>query len=103
MRREGFEILLSHAAQRGRVALARALAGSATDLEIFQSVGIAFQAQGAVAILALDVAIPQAGIFQHATVGVDGTRVLQAMSCTEIEYRPQGRSSRQRSSPAISP
>src|SRR5882672_2074975 len=100
MRREGFEILLAHAAERGGIALARALAGHAGDLEIFQALDIAFQAQRAITIPGLDVVVPQACIFQHVAVGIDGARVLQVMNRTGIEYRSHGRSSLYRSSPA---
>ena len=98
MRLESFQILLAHAAQGGGIALARALAGQPADLEIFQSLGIALHAQRAVAVLGLDVVIPQAGVFQHVAVGVDGALVLEMMNRTGIEYR-----SHYRSSPASRP
>ena len=98
MRLESFQILLAHAAQGGGIALARALAGQAADLEIFQPVGVALHAQRAVAVLGLDVMIPQAGVFQHMAVGIDGALVLQVMNRAGIEYR-----SHYRSSPAIRP
>jgi len=93
MRREGLEILLAHAAERGRIAAARALARPAADLEIFQPVFVALQAQRAVAILGLDVMVPQAGILEHMAVGIDGAAVLQVMDATGIEYGPHQRSS----------
>src|SRR5216683_2922257 len=104
MRLEGFQILLAHAAQRGGIALARALAGQPADLEIFQPLGVALHAQRPVAVFGLDVMVPQAGVFQHMAVGVDGAPILQMMNMLEmmnrtgIEYR-----SHYRSSPAIRP
>jgi hypothetical protein len=52
MRLEGVEVLLAHAAERGGIALARALAGYAADLEIFQAVSVALHAQRAISVLA---------------------------------------------------
>ena len=49
VRSEGVEVLLAHAAERRRIALAGALAGHAADLEILQPVGVAPDAQRAVA------------------------------------------------------
>ena len=98
MRLESFQVLLAHAAQGGGIALARALAGQSADLEIFQPLGVALHAQRAVAVLGLDVVIPQAGVFQHMAVGVDGALVLEMMNRTGIEYR-----SHYRSSPASRP
>ena len=54
--------------------------------------------QRAVAMLGLDVAVPQAGVFEHVAVGIDGAAMLQVMNRTGIEYR-----SHYRSSPAIRP
>ena len=98
MRLEGFEILLAHPSQGSGIALAGALAGLAGDLEIFQAIGIALEAKRAIAILGFDVAVPQAGVFEHVAVGVDGALMLQVMNRTGIEYR-----SHYRSSPAIRP
>jgi hypothetical protein len=42
--------------------------------------------------------LPQAGILEHMTVGIDGAAMLQAMDVPWIEHGPH-----QRSSPAIRP
>jgi len=70
----------------------------AADLEIFQTVSVALHAQRAISVLGLDVAVPQARIFQRMAVGIDGALMLEAMNRTGIEYR-----SHYRSSPASSP
>jgi len=70
----------------------------------FQAVGVALHAQRAVTIFGFDVAVPQARVFQHMAVGIDGAPILQMMNMLEmmnrtgIEYR-----SHYRSSPAIRP
>jgi len=98
MRREGLEVLLSHAAERGRIAAPRALARPPTDLEILQPVLVALHPERAIAMPGLDVMLPQAGVLEHMAVGIDGAAVLQAMDATRIEHGPH-----QRSSPAIRP
>ncbi len=98
MGREGLEVLLSHAAKRGRITAARALARHAADLEILQAVLVALDAKRAVAVLGLDVVVPQRGVLEQVPVGIDGAAMFQTVNRTGIEHGPH-----QRSSPSIRP
>jgi hypothetical protein len=69
----GAQVGIAHRAERRRKAAAAQLRTLAADLELFEAVLVAHDAEGAIAVLRIDVGLPQIRRFEDVTIRVDGT------------------------------
>src|SRR5689334_17072296 len=84
---------LAHAAEGSREAAPRPFGGFATDLQVFEAVGIAANAHSQVATRRIDVALPKVGGLENVTVGIDRAGVSKRTRrlLHRREAKPEGR------------
>src|SRR5208282_4946176 len=73
----------THRGESAKPAAAEDLRRSSRDLEVLESLGVDANPDRAVFVLRLDVAVPEAGVLQDVSVGIDGAGELQFLDSFE--------------------
>ena len=80
------DVGVAHRAERRREAPRAHLRPLPADLELLEPVLVEHDAQGAVAELGIDVALPQVGRLEDVPVGVDRTLVAQPLGLVHVVF-----------------